>query len=265
MTQPRSRIKELLIYLQKHKVKAGFDKKCLSVVVLRMIEQSSDYRLNPALQSGCRQDIVKFCSHVVATQPKDMELEGKVVKCLKVKFREHLLRKDCEVQISSLVSEAALNYKMNPALALACKFEVDTLCEDKKGEMGAVEECLRENLVDGHIEAHDCRVEVSTYIRDSFGSSLDLDPLLQQACAADDAKFCSKGIENGNQAHCGVSQKIYINGYPPETFGELYSQVSHSPSRKYFLLIALSCIGLFFILGLFCGRASRRNVVLKKR
>jgi len=49
-----------------------------------MIEQSHDYRLNPLLMKGCRNEISKFCSEVVAREPQDKELEGKVVKCLKV-------------------------------------------------------------------------------------------------------------------------------------------------------------------------------------
>jgi Golgi apparatus protein 1 len=51
-----------------------------------MIEQSHDYRFNPMLQKGCHIDISKFCSEVIAKEPQDKELEGKVVKCLKVRF-----------------------------------------------------------------------------------------------------------------------------------------------------------------------------------
>ncbi|XP_071453139.1 Golgi apparatus protein 1 [Hetaerina americana] len=290
---PHADLSTALECLKKFKNNPAFDRKCQNVVIRRMIEQSSDYRLNPALQTGCRQDINKFCSHVVATQPKDMELEGKVVRCLKVKFREHQLRKECEQQISTMVIEAALNYQMNPALASACKPEVEALCQGKEGAVGGdgvVEECLREKLVAGVIERRECRVEVAGSIRDSFGVRLDLDPLLHHACSLDDAKYCSQVpeddnhvlclqtvMENGNsqslQEECNVMllKRIHmfhtaamIIGYPPETVGELYSQVFHSPSRKYFLLVGLSCVGLFFILGLFCGRASRRNIVLRK-
>jgi Golgi apparatus protein 1 len=51
-----------------------------------MIEQSHDYRFNPLLVKGCHFDISKFCSVVVAEEPQDKELEGKVVKCLKVRI-----------------------------------------------------------------------------------------------------------------------------------------------------------------------------------
>jgi Golgi apparatus protein 1 len=51
-----------------------------------MIEQSHDYRFNPLLVKGCHTDISKFCAGVVAKEPQDKELEGKVVNCLKVRI-----------------------------------------------------------------------------------------------------------------------------------------------------------------------------------
>ncbi|KAJ8876241.1 hypothetical protein PR048_024151 [Dryococelus australis] len=69
---------------QRYKDEMTFDPKCKVVVVRRMIEQNQDYRFNPLLQKGCHLDIPKFCADVVATEPQDKELEGKVIKCLKV-------------------------------------------------------------------------------------------------------------------------------------------------------------------------------------
>lgn len=76
----------LLDLLQRYKDETTFDPKCKAIVVRRMIEQSHDYRFNPMLQKGCHIDISKFCSEVIAKEPQDKELEGKVVKCLKVRF-----------------------------------------------------------------------------------------------------------------------------------------------------------------------------------
>lgn len=76
---------------QKYKDEISFDNKCKQLVMRRMIEQTSDYRFNPLVAIGCRIDIDKFCHHVVDLQPKDQELQGKVVKCLKVLFPQVLL------------------------------------------------------------------------------------------------------------------------------------------------------------------------------
>lgn len=72
--------------LQRFKDETTFDPKCKVIVVRRMIEQSHDYRFNPLLLKGCHIDISKFCSDLVAKEPQDKELEGKVVKCLKVRI-----------------------------------------------------------------------------------------------------------------------------------------------------------------------------------
>jgi hypothetical protein len=81
----------LLDLLQRYKDETTFDPKCKGIVVRRMIEQSHDYRFNPMLQKGCRVDISKFCSEVIAKEPQDRELEGKVVKCLKVRIFQIVL------------------------------------------------------------------------------------------------------------------------------------------------------------------------------
>lgn len=127
-----------------------FDNNCRSLVLKRMVEQSADYRLNPALQRGCSQDIGKFCLALMKDHVPDVEFEGKILNCLKVrsnlfspplpffsslivhlflkiKFRERKLRKECEKQLSVLLKEAALNYKLNPLLRNLCTNEVSTL------------------------------------------------------------------------------------------------------------------------------------------
>lgn len=50
-----------------------------------MVEQSVDYRLNPALQRGCSQDIGKFCLSLMKNHVPDVEFEGKILNCLKVR------------------------------------------------------------------------------------------------------------------------------------------------------------------------------------
>lgn len=51
----------------------------------------------------------------------------------------------------------------------------------------------------------------------------------------------------------------------PESLQQLYGQVSKSPSKKYLIVVLFTLMGLIFIIGLFCGRVSRRNVISKKK
>lgn len=105
---------------QKYKDEISFDNKCKQLVMRRMIEQTSDYRFNPLVAIGCRIDIDKFCHHIVDLQPKDQELQGKVVKCLKVPLLQGLVNfkviqayylKFIEM-VSSLFASTCIKYVM---------------------------------------------------------------------------------------------------------------------------------------------------------
>ena len=56
-------------------------------------------------------------------------------------------------------------------------------------------------------------------------------------------------------------EKVFVFAFqvaPPETFEELYQQVTTSKSKQYFILIFFSCIGFIFMFGLCCGRVTKR-------
>ena len=74
----------IILSLQHHRDDPVFNEDCRKIVIHRMIEQNTDYRLNPDLKKACQPDIKKFCSNVVLHANPDEELEGKVVVCLKV-------------------------------------------------------------------------------------------------------------------------------------------------------------------------------------
>lgn len=57
-------------------------------------------------------------------QPLNKELEGKVIACLKSKFKESKLTNKCERQMETILREAALNYHLNPLIAALCADEV---------------------------------------------------------------------------------------------------------------------------------------------
>jgi len=50
-----------------------------------MIEQSDDYRLDPALHHSCQADINLYCSQILAKLRPESEYNGKVLHCLKVR------------------------------------------------------------------------------------------------------------------------------------------------------------------------------------
>ncbi|XP_049951626.1 Golgi apparatus protein 1 [Schistocerca serialis cubense] len=280
---------QALICLKRYKDDPTFDSKCKSIVVRRMIEQSSDYRFNPLLQKSCRMDISKFCADIVASEKEEKELNGKVVKCLKVKFREQKLSQDCESEMTNILREAALNYRLNPLLATMCRKEIEDMCPpDENADGGAVEECLKNAFNKHRISNRECQIEVAGLIEEAK-ADIHVDPLLHKACGVDVSKFCSD-IPQGNGRHVQCLQEVlqdptktlkpdcqemltkriemFRNAalvVAPETIEELYATVSRSPSKTYFMIVALTMIGVIFIMGLSCGRLTRRTLLMKNK
>ncbi|KAM8707780.1 hypothetical protein ACLKA7_014850 [Drosophila subpalustris] len=75
---PNEESVKLLDCLKKYKDDSSFDQRCHLVVVNRMIEQNTDFRFNPSLQSACGKNIDRYCSNIVATAQPNEELNGKV-------------------------------------------------------------------------------------------------------------------------------------------------------------------------------------------
>jgi Golgi apparatus protein 1 len=51
----------------------------------------------------------------------------------------------------------------------------------------------------------------------------------------------------------------------PNTIEELYSSMNRSPARRYFMIVGFTMLGIIFIVGMFCGRVTRRTMIMKKK
>ncbi|CAK9798296.1 Golgi apparatus protein 1 [Anthophora plagiata] len=275
--------------LKKYKDEQTFDEKCKHIVIQRMIEQNTDYRFNTALQTACSYDINKHCKEVLLHEPTDKELEGKVIRCLKIKFREAKLTTRCERQMTNILREAASNYHLNPLLATMCAHEIETICRADENDLGAVEECLKMEFNAGNRDMkEECRLEIADLI-EQRRADINVDPLLQKACAVDVSKYCSdvpqgagrhimclqNVLEDSNkslQLDCYKMLTTRIEMFKnsaklirPNSIQELYTSVNQSPARRYFMIVALTLIGIIFITGLFCGRVTRRTMIMKNK
>lgn len=291
--------KSALDCLKQHRDEQGFDKKCHMVVVKRMIVQNQDYRFNPKLQEACSRNIADYCSDIVAHEKEQDTLNGKVVNCLKGKFREGKLTNKCKKEVTDILQDQALNYKLNPLLQELCSKEIQVLCRpraEKAGESsdesgddedhGEVEECLKQAFLNRQIITKECRVEVATLIQEAK-ADIHVDPLLQRACTIDLLKFCSKVVSgDGRQLKClqvvlsDDEQKLEEDcrtmltqrmemfrnvAVAPENLAELYSQVSLSPAKRYFMVMMLTFVGSVFVFGIVCGRVGRRSAAMKNK
>ncbi|XP_047506857.1 Golgi apparatus protein 1 [Pieris napi] len=282
----------LLDCLKAHRDETDFNKNCKYVVTNRMIEQNLDYRFNNNLQNACKGDIRKYCSPIILNEPQDIELQGKVLYCLKEKFRELKLEKTCENELANVLKEQALNYRLDPLLGKLCKAEIQTICAIPNDSItnsdGQVEECLKNALLNHKIVSAECAREVVQIIEETE-VDIEADPLLERACALDLLKYC-KDLEHGagrrlkclkiilndssrkleTECQKELSSRLEMYRYVAavnvvENIGDVYNEISSSPSKKYFLVVGFSIIGLIFIFGLYCGRITKRAMYVKRK
>ncbi|XP_047987444.1 Golgi apparatus protein 1 [Leguminivora glycinivorella] len=277
--------------LKAHHDKPDFAESCKVVIVNRMIEQNTDYRFNINLQTYCDLDIKKHCSSIVENEPKDVELKGKVLDCLTEKFRQSQLTSGCENELTNILKEQALNYRLNPLLSKLCNAEIQTICAVPNDSItksdGQVEECLKTALVNNKIVSPACAHEVAQIIEDRK-VDINADPLLERACTFDLLKYC-KDLEHGDGRRLKClkiilnddSRKLedeckkeltnrlemykHVSAARLENLGDVINEMSSSPAKKYFLVIGISTVGLIFIFGLYCGRMTRRAMYVKKK
>ncbi|KAK3549021.1 hypothetical protein QTP70_025094 [Hemibagrus guttatus] len=200
--------KNMLQCLKQNKNSELMDPKCKQMITKRQITQSTDYRLNPVLRKACKADIPKFCQSILNKATDDSELEGQVISCLKLKYADQRLSSDCEDQISVILQESALDYRLDPQLQLHCSKEITDLCAEEAAaqeQTGQVEECLKTNLLKLKHDA--CRkraksVSVYVYVSKCFfcevlnmlkesKADIFVDPVLHTACALDLKHQCA--------------------------------------------------------------------------
>lgn len=286
---PKVEKARVLDCLKRHKDDIGFNKKCLAVVKHRIIEQNTDYRLNPLLQENCKMDIKKFCYSVAVQAKPEKELNGEVIDCLKKAFKHAQLSNRCEKEMSMILRDQAMDVQLNPLLRAVCRDELDTICKDdlEKGFLEA-EECLKNAFLQKRIPTAACRNEVVSMLEESQ-ADINVDPTLQQTCALDLLKYC-KDIQEGNGRHIRCLKivlednpksltpecksmlskrfEMYKNVAqfaPPEGLQQLYNQVTYSPAKHYFFFVTMMVIGTMFAMGMFCGRVTRRHMLVKNK
>uniref|UniRef100_A0A8C9U9T0 Golgi apparatus protein 1 n=1 Tax=Serinus canaria TaxID=9135 RepID=A0A8C9U9T0_SERCA len=279
---PEADSKNMLQCLKQNKNSEVMDPKCKQMITKRQITQNTDYRLNPVLRKACKADIPKFCQNILNRAKDDTELEGQVISCLKLKYADQRLSPDCEDQIRVIIQESALDYRLDPQLQMHCSDEISSLCAEEAAaqeQTGQVEECLKVNLL--KIKTEMCKKEVLNMLKESK-ADIFVDPVLHTACALDIKHHCAAiPPGRGRQMSClmealedkrvrlqpeckkRLNDRIEMWSYaakvaPAEGFSDLAMQVMTSPSKNYILSVITVGICVLFLIGLMCGRITKR-------
>ncbi|OBS81393.1 hypothetical protein A6R68_20421 [Neotoma lepida] len=279
---PEADSKTMLQCLKQNKNSELMDPKCKQMITKRQITQNTDFRLNPVLRKACKADIPKFCHGILSKAKDDSELEGQVISCLKLRYADQRLSSDCEDQIRIIIQESALDYRLDPQLQLHCSDEIASLCAEEAAaqeQTGQVEECLKVNLL--KIKTELCKKEVLNMLKESK-ADIFVDPVLHTACALDIKHHCAAITPGrGRQMSClmealedkrvrlqpeckkRLNDRIEMWSYaakvaPADGFSDLAMQVMTSPSKNYILSVISGSICILFLIGLMCGRITKR-------
>ncbi|XP_069511249.1 Golgi apparatus protein 1 isoform X2 [Ambystoma mexicanum] len=279
---PDSDPKNILLCLKQNKNSETMDPKCKQMITKRQITQNADYRLNPVLRKACKQDIPKFCQPILNSAKDDLELEGQVISCLKLKYADQRLSPDCEDQIRVIIQESALDYRLDPQLQMHCSEEITKLCPEEAAaqeQTGQVEECLKMNLL--KVKNDMCKKEVLNMLKESK-ADIFVDPVLHTACALDIKHHCAAiPPGRGRQMSClmealedkrvrlqpeckkRLNDRLEMWSFaakvaPADGFADLAVQVMTSPSKNYILSVISGGVCILFIVGLMCGRFTKR-------
>ncbi|XP_039652090.1 Golgi apparatus protein 1-like [Perca fluviatilis] len=262
--------RNVLQCLKQNKNSELMDPKCKQMITKRQITQNTDYRLNPLLRKACRADIPKFCQPILNKASDDSELEGQVIACLKLKYADQKLSSDSRRPPLSVSSSPLLP----PQISRLCAEEAAA-----QEQTGQVEECLKVNLLKIKLEA--CKREVLNMLKESK-ADIFVDPVLHTACALDLKHHCAAITPGrGRQMSCLIEalqdkrvrlqpeckkrlqDRIDMWSYaakvaPAEGFSDLAAQVMTSPSKDYILLMIALSVCVLFLVGLLCGRITKR-------
>ena len=269
--------KEVLFCLRDAVHQIGMDGRCRSLVMKRLAQQNTDYRLNPRLKSACERDVPKFCAEIIIKHRSDEQLEGKVIACLKKQYVLNKLSQSCEIEVVNVIREVAQNVELDPILYKSCQHIIKSKCSE---EFDA-EECLKTKFQNKEIDDNDCRTEIAKLINQAK-ADIQSDPLLYKVCVQDIKHYCSDiPSGHGRQLSCllmvvesdssklseecktMITKRVEMFEYaaqfaPADSVAQVYKIVSTSPSKNYFLFVFVSCISVIFFGGLFCGRVTKR-------
>ncbi|XP_061189977.1 Golgi apparatus protein 1-like isoform X2 [Saccostrea echinata] len=207
-----------------------------NLVIRDIIKDSAhNYMEDAVLASACEGEIIKYCGdeHEMAMKGRNSESRnkvemvqvqdgsGKVVECLKQKFLNRIITNTvCKQEIERVIQESQIDINVDPLLHMTCQRDLQKFCGDLEPGEGHRMACLLAELED-----HPKQI----------------------------SEKCLKELEKRK-----LLWELAAQGKPIEGFHDVYQQIVASPSKNYLLFVICSIIGVFFLVGITCGRVSKR-------
>ncbi|CAH1270213.1 GLG1 [Branchiostoma lanceolatum] len=126
-----------------------------------MREAAIDYRMDPQLAQGCKEEMTSWCSEEM-TNPDT----GSVEECLKKKFSEKkITSKMCQTQVLRLLQEGKADIHVDPLLHQSCALDIKHYCAGIPAGEGRQMSCLLEALEDRTVHLQrDCEEKLKSRV-----------------------------------------------------------------------------------------------------
>ena len=272
-----SDMSEILFCLRDHIRERGIGNNCHSIVLKRLLQQNKDYRLNPRLKSGCKKEIKKYCADVIIKRKPDELLDGAMISCLKKHYLLNLLSQSCEIEVVNIIREVSLNIELDPVLFRRCQKDIGKQCTDNLD----IQECLKSKFLEKRIQDITCKHEVARLIKETE-SDIESDPALFNVCVQDLKTYCADVIPGaGHQLNCLTAiqrasprklsqecdtlliKRLQLFEYasevlPTDSMVRVIEIVANSPIHNSIYSVLASLLLFFFLVGIYCGRFTRR-------
>ncbi|CAB0036206.1 unnamed protein product [Trichogramma brassicae] len=147
-----------------------------------------------------------------------------------------LCKRRCHLEDLIRETDAGEDWRVDPVLREACQSVVDVACKDidklckadENNSPGKVEECLKNKFTaDDKDMKEACRIQVAEMIEEAK-ADINVDPLLQKACAVDVSKYCGFVIQGaGRPARAKLAAAaIQARATAPTSFESSIASVS---------------------------------------
>ena len=176
-------------------------------ILIQETNPGEDWRVDPILRSACSSVVDKACRKIDGGN-------GRVISCLMEKLNTDAMTEDCEIALLQIQYFISRDFKLDPMLYKACKYDAVTLCKAKLQWADGSEHqsendplifpCLYNYAYNSDLRGKlkpGCEQQVRRVMRQR-AVSVDLMPEIEDACMDDLANLCFDNTGKGEEIAC---------------------------------------------------------------
>ncbi|XP_006744468.1 LOW QUALITY PROTEIN: Golgi apparatus protein 1 [Leptonychotes weddellii] len=266
-----------------HKFEESMSEKCREALTTRQKLIAQDYKVSYSLAKSCKSDLKKYRCNV-ENLPRSREARlSYLLMCLEsAVHRGRQVSSECQGEMLDYRRMLMEDFSLSPEIILSCRGEIEHHCSGLHRK-GRTLHCLMKVVrgEKGNLGMNCQQAEVLNMLKESK-ADIFVDPVLHTACALDIKHHCAAITPGrGRQMSClmealedkrvrlqpeckkRLNDRIEMWSYaakvaPADGFSDLAMQVMTSPSKNYILSVISGSICILFLIGLMCGRITKR-------